>query len=65
MNIKLKKEQHLFEIEIFCKIINVFTVTFDQLNVSLIIIHFLEEENLTDPKHLDDSVFLAYVSHLY
>ncbi len=29
------KEQHLFEIEIFCNIINAFTVTFDQFNVSL------------------------------
>ncbi len=30
------KEQHLFEIEIFCNIINVFTVTFNQFNVSLL-----------------------------
>ncbi len=30
------KEQHLFEIEIFSNIINVFTVTFDQFNASLI-----------------------------
>ncbi len=29
------KEQHLFEIEIFCSIINVFTVTFHQFNASL------------------------------
>ncbi len=28
------KEQHLFEIEIFCNIINDFTVTFDQFNAS-------------------------------
>ncbi len=27
-------QQHLFEIEIFCNIINVFTVTFDKLNAS-------------------------------
>ncbi len=27
------KEHNLFEIEIFCNIINVFTVTFDQLSV--------------------------------
>ncbi len=33
MNIKLK-EQHLFEIEIFYNIANVFTVTFDQFNAS-------------------------------
>ncbi len=30
--IESSKEQHLFEIEIFCSIINVFTVTFDQFN---------------------------------
>ncbi len=29
------KEQHLFEIEIFCNNINVFTDTFDQFNASL------------------------------
>ncbi len=32
---KSLKEQHLFEIEIICDIINDFTVTFDQFNVSL------------------------------
>ncbi len=30
------KEQHIFKIEIFCYIINVFTVPFDQLNASLL-----------------------------
>ncbi len=30
------KEQHLFESEIFCNIINAFTVTFDQFNASLL-----------------------------
>ncbi len=33
--IESSKEQHLFQIEIFCDIINVFTVTFDQFNASL------------------------------
>ncbi len=33
--IESSKEQHLFEIEIFCYIINVSTVTFDQFNASL------------------------------
>ncbi len=33
--IESSKEQHLFETEIFCNIINVFTVTFDQFNASL------------------------------
>ncbi len=31
-----KKEQHLFEIEIFCNIINVFTDTFGQFNASIL-----------------------------
>ncbi len=30
------KEQHLFTIEILCNIRNVFIVTFDQLNVSML-----------------------------
>ncbi len=34
--IESSKEQHFFKIEIFCYIINVFTVTFDQFNASLI-----------------------------
>ncbi len=36
------KEKHLFEIEIFCHIINVFTVTLDQFDASLInkCVHF-------------------------
>ncbi len=33
---KSSKEQHLFEMEIFCNIINVFTATFDQINAPLI-----------------------------
>ncbi len=32
--IESTREQHLFEIQIFCNIRNVFTVTFDQLNAS-------------------------------
>ncbi len=35
-NEQSSKEQHLFETENFCNIINAFTVTFDQLNVSLL-----------------------------
>ncbi len=50
--IESSKEQHLFEIEILCDIINVFTVTFDQCNASLL--H--KSQNLTDPKHLNASV---------
>ncbi len=33
---KVQKGQHLFDIEIFCNIINVLTVTFDQFNASLL-----------------------------
>ncbi len=33
---KSSKEQHLFEMEIFCNIINVFTDTSDQINAPLI-----------------------------
>ncbi len=33
--IETSKEQHLFEAEIFCYIINVFAVTFDQFKLSL------------------------------
>ncbi len=41
------KEHYLFKVEVFCKILNVFTVTFDQFNVSLlnkIIISFKQQE---------------------
>ncbi len=34
--IESSKEQLLFEIEIFCNIIHVFTVTFDRFNTSLL-----------------------------
>ncbi len=34
--IESSKEQRLFEIEIFCNIINVFNVTFDKLNASFL-----------------------------
>ncbi len=30
------KEEHLFKIEIFCNIMNVFTVAFDKFNASLL-----------------------------
>jgi len=32
-NRAFSKEQHIFKTEIFCNIINIFTVTFDQFNV--------------------------------
>jgi len=32
----IKKQQHLFKTEIFCNIINVFSVTFKQFNASLL-----------------------------
>ncbi len=34
--VESSKEQHLYEIEIFCNIINVFSVTFHQFNASLL-----------------------------
>ncbi len=50
-------ETILFEIEILYRIINVFTVTFDQFNVSLLNkrINWKIYINLTDPKldHID------------
>ncbi len=46
-------KQHLFTIEIFCNLINVFTVTFDQFNASLLNkgYNLTTKKNLTDPKH--------------
>ncbi len=45
------KEQHLFEVEIFCNIIHVFTVTFDQFNASLLNRNMnVFQKNLTDCK---------------
>jgi len=43
--IESSKEQHLFEIESFCNIINAFTVSFDQFNASLLnkSIHFFQK----------------------
>ncbi len=46
------KVQHLFELKIFCNIINVFTVTFDQLNASLL------NKNLTDPNICSGIVYV-------
>jgi len=44
-------EQHLFEIKILCNIIRVFTVTFNQLNASLLNhFFFLKNKNLITPK---------------
>ncbi len=54
----LWKEQHLFEIEIFCCIKHVFTFTFDQFKASLLnkIIHLLKK----DPKPLSSRVYISY-----
>ncbi len=51
------KEQHLFKIEIFCNITNVFTATFDQFNASLMnkSIH-LFKKSLIDPQLLSSIV---------
>ncbi len=48
-----KKKQDLFEIEIFCNIANVFTVTFDNFNASLlnkIIYSKNKTKKLTNPQ---------------
>ncbi len=46
---KSSKEQHLFEVEIFCDIINVFPVTFNQFNACLMnkSIHLFSKGDLT------------------
>ncbi len=50
--IESSKEQLLFETEIFCNIINVFTVTFDQYNASFMnkSIKLIKIKKITDPK---------------
>ncbi len=60
--IESSKEQHFFKIELFCKIINVFSVTFHQFNVSLLnkSINFLKKKNLTDPKLM----YTVYCPHI-
>ncbi len=51
-------KQHLFETEVFCNIINVFTVTFDQFIGSLL----KRNINLiTDPKLLNNSVHCCLI----
>ncbi len=59
MNRKFKRTV-FFEIEIVCNIVNVFTITFNQLNASLLnkSINFFQEEKkyLSDLKLLSDSI---------
>ncbi len=60
---KCLKEKHLLEIEIFCNIINVFTVSFDDFNACLLIksINFFlkqTEQNHIYPKRLSISARL-------
>ncbi len=52
------KEQHLFEIDIFCNITNVFTVTFAQFNASSLkkTIHLFKNKKHIDPKPLSSIV---------
>ncbi len=51
--IESSKEQHLFETEIFCNIIIVFTVTFDKFNIFLLnkSINFLQKKSYRPPFH--------------
>jgi len=52
-----RNEQHLFEIEVFCNIKHVFTVTFDQFNASLLneSVHFFQSFLFYLPKILNGS----------
>jgi len=53
------KEQHLFETEIFCNIINVFTVILDQFNASLPKKTFKTDETDTTPAVTQMTVFFS------
>ncbi len=48
----MSKDKHLFKMNIFCNIINIFTVTFDQFNTSLLNKrnNFLQNIHFTDTK---------------
>ncbi len=68
MNRKFK-EQHLFETEIFCNIINVFIINFDQfkaflLNKSINFYNFLKKKNYTDSKLLN-GILYNVTNHFY
>ncbi len=52
------KEHHLFEIEIFCIIINVFTLTSNQVNVSLL------NNSIRFSKNKSIIAMLVYIFHL-
>ncbi len=52
------KEQHWFEKEIFCNIINIFTVIFDQLNASMLNTNINFSMIPNDPKHLNSNVYI-------
>ncbi len=62
INGKFHQKLHLFEIYIFGKIINVFSVTVDQMNVLLLnksINLFKQNNNLVDHKPFNSSVCLV------
>ncbi len=61
--IESSEEQHLFEIEIFCNIINVFTVTFDQFNESLLnkSINFLKDKKKKTDHKQTVCVYTVYI----
>ncbi len=64
--IENSKEQSLFEIEIICNNINVFTVTFDQFNASLLnkSNNIFKKQHLTDPKLLYDAYISSFIKGL-
>ncbi len=49
------KEQNWFQIELFCKIINAFIVTFDQIKI------IIKNKNLTDPKLILNSSKIVFI----
>ncbi len=53
--IESSKEQNWFQIELFCKIINAFIVSFDQIKI------IIKNKNLTDPKLILNSSKIVFI----
>ncbi len=65
INVQNSCEQHLFEIEIFCNIINVFTVTFDQFNASVDNSIYLLKSWCTECMHVYICICIYIYIHTY
>ncbi len=68
VNVEKKKKwdslnRNLYEVEIVSNGINVFTVTFDQFNASLLnkSINFFPKKSLTDPKLLNSICYKIFI----